>query len=370
MLFLLKDGTYRFLDAFAEDRKIVKKFEKYKANLSAVLIESSTSLHSDTFIIVKKEHFKTKIRPFNVRYTLLLYDMESPFDYDNSITREIYISTIADFFGLASLLYQLSACEGAGDLLSIGESRVNVIGLEIHYPDTVDRFTWNEDSETIIDFINRQDLYCDTDSFLDASLPRANMVEDGCYITRYNPKDQYSHIEYYHHDRKFYLKLSNGQWDLVTKIPNPELVRMADHVLSTFGFCLNHTGLIYLASYPLAYHIYDVESCEIILQYGRFYQVDKIWDAKDLHTREYDGFNSVDMLYMALYLPQIWDINHFLCDETPVRIGISLLQDRRLLKEAEFELEKCAADTGLKCDLFAYIASTLTSPPFDITIED
>ena len=370
MLFLLKDGSYRLLDAYAEDRKIIKRFEKYKENLAAVLIESSTALHSDTFIIVEKDHFKTQIKPFYARYRLLLYDMETPIDYQNTISREIYISSIPEFFGLASLIYQVDACEDAGDLLSVGGMRVTITELEIRYEGEKESFTWYEDQESLIDFINRQDLFCDTDHFLDASLPRQQAVENGCYITRYNPKDQHSHIEYYHHDRKYYLCLYNGEWSLETKIPNPELDPLTANSFRAYGFCLNHTGLLYLASYPLAYHIFDVESCELILQYGRFFTEDKIWDTDTLMTREYDGFNYVDMLYMALYLPQIWDINHFLSDETPVRLGISLLQDKRLMKESEFELEKCAADVGLKCDLFAYIASTLTSPPFDITIDD
>ena len=70
MIFLFKDHSYKVYSPNMSDEKLVRKFEKKREDLEAILIETSTKLHSDTFILIKASNFKTKIEPFSLSYSI------------------------------------------------------------------------------------------------------------------------------------------------------------------------------------------------------------------------------------------------------------------------------------------------------------
>lgn len=369
MIFLFKDKTFKVYDPFMEDYKLVKKFTKAKKKLAAVLVECSTSCHSDVYTIVKADHFKISFKPFRVTYTIDLFDSESPVDTTQSLTRTVDIETISDFYNITALMYQMNYTENAGDMLSLGDRRVIVSAMMIDYGR--DKIVWDS-KEDLIDFINRQDMICDTDEFLDAALPRDQMVENGEYATRYDRSSGLTTLQYYFHDRKYYLYLSNGEWDRILDKPSL-MMKMGDNseAINVYGMCINKTGLIYLASDQIAVAMDKVDSISIAMTIGTWYTSHNIWLSKDeISGTTYEGYHVSDVLYMGLYLPQIWDIERYLYDTSPITISCEFIINKRYACSGEYNVPHGAADRGLDLDLFAIFSTILSRPPVPISFDD
>ena len=370
MIFLYRDGRYKVIDPLASDRKIEKRFTKDKKKIRAVMVECATRLHSDVYAIIEADHFKPRFKPFDLTYTIALYDVDAPIDEGTCLTRTIPIDTIADFYNVTSLIYQLECCDGVGDIMSMGDERITIVALSIHYHK--DTITWDPKKEKAIEFINRQGMYCDTDNFLDASVPKERMVEDGCYITRPDPETGTRRMMYYYHEKKNYLYLNNGHWKffdtLTMRISHYKTV---EDGINAYGLCINRTGLVYLAVEEVALNLEETDSCVVELTTGKWYTSENVWLASDeISSHTYEAYNWADILYMGLFLPQIWDINRYLFDVTPTKIGIDFLQRRRYSKSGEYEVPHSAADLGIHADLFAIFTSIMTKPLRSVAFDD
>ena len=371
MLFLLNDGTYRFLNPLAEDSKIVRKYKKLEPRIKAVLVEYMTNLHSDTFVLVTKDHFVTKVKPFSLSYSISLFDPDTPISADNTMSRSMRVSSIPEYFAITSMLYQLQYAENVSDYVSIGQRRICINQCSILYDDAENSIDWDPEKEKLTEFLNRQGMYCDTDDFLDISMSPQDKVENGFYRMTKSRNDPCSRIQFYYHELKSYLRICDGKWTLEVRVAHPEIECPLSYSFDAYGYCITKTGLIYLATYSIAWELYNLASLDLNFTYTVKYTPERIWysDA-DILKRDYAGFSIEDALYMALYLPQIWDMARCLYDESPLDLYISILQGKHYLKDMVYHTPQTAADRGIEMDLFAIIAATLTSRADDITIDD
>jgi hypothetical protein len=367
VIFLFKDHTYKVYSVMMDDHKLAKKFHKDRKKIEAVLVECATDCHSDVYTVVKAEHFKTNFRPFSIKYTIGLYDVESPLDEQQSITRTLHIDTILDYYNATALIYQMLYTDNVGDMLSIGDRRVTIGSLSIETGR--DSIKWDSDGENLIDFLARNEMVCDTDKFLDASIPKDLAIEEGAYVTRYDKSTGKHQMMYYYHDKKYFLCMYNGKWEL--SLDRPTLRVVAEGAISVYGICMNSTGLLYLANDQIAVSLYNCDSISLIVELGEWYNENHIWLCdKEKVALTYEGWNMEDILYMGLYLPQIWDIDRYLNDISPVFLSAEFVHNKHYTKRGEYHIPHRAADLGLELDLLAIFSMILTSQSEDISFDD
>lgn len=403
MIFLLKDGQYKVID----DKKALRKYKKLESKISAVMIDCSTRLHSDCWTIVTPEHFKTTIDPITISYTLALYDIEnSPIDELRTVTREISIDDPISFYQVAALLYQMSRSDEIGDPVSTGYLQITIIGLRIKMANRKDA-VWDADNGVSLkEFISDYGMWCDTDTFLDASSSRATMIEDGAYITRYNKENKSYGIDYYYHEKKYMLQLYQNRWGLTDKTTTLIKKYDAGELGAVYGLCMNGTGLLYLAPLMVAMNILETQSLMLL---GYYYDGDHIGNIEvdsegnsqyrealeamqneirgmsisGSHTEEaremydlyddfyihYEGYNTADIMYMALYLPQIWDLHKYFTGIAPTSLNVMLLQMNHYQRTTYVRLPKLQKNQAIQVDLFAILASLLSEPLEDVSNE-
>jgi hypothetical protein len=352
MIFLLDNGRYKMLDRYVDEHKVVAKYQKWKDHVVAVLVECSTRLHSDMYTLVTKEHFKTKIEPLTITYTLSLYTPETPMDQERFLTRQLKVKTIGDFYNATSLIYQMQKSDDIGDTLSLGDTRVIMVGLTIEKKGE-GKVEWDP-SQNIVDFVAQFDMVCDTDIFLQAMGSKETMIEDGCYITRYNPHDHTHNLSYYYHEKKHLLRLCEGSWGTAL---DRWVGKNETDTKAAYGFCLNNTGLLYLAYGPVALSLLDAQSLVIQVTRGTWRQHQNQWyPIKEAAIQEYEGYNLADILYMGLYLPQIWDINRLITGDTPVEVACEFLYHKVFQRAGRYEVPHSKDNEGLQIDLFSLFA--------------
>lgn len=382
MIFLFKDHSYKVYSPNMSDEKLVRKFEKKREDLEAILIETSTKLHSDTFILIKASNFKTKIEPFSLSYSIGMIGIDQPLTKSNTFTRTIEVNTVREFYVVVSMLNLLAYSEDAGDIYSLGDERAILVTLTIKRGKDI--YSWDDSKLTIHEFLEREEMTCDTDDFLDVSLAEttAEMVEDGCYITRYNPISGDSYLGYYHHGKRGLLWLWDGNWKIVSNNITPYIHEAVDNIINIsdfgfFGICMNKTGMLYMASYPFLVNYRNIQECSITLMHGVWSEYKdaetgvSFWESKKTGgSLNYVAYNPVDTLYMALYLPQYWDIQRYFAGVTPVLVHIDVLQNKTYCKSGEYKVQRIEDGRGLDIDLFAIISSICSMPPKNISFND
>ena len=373
------------IDPLIEEEKVPKKIEKVRDKLEAVLFECNTRLHSDTFVVVMEEHLKSSFTPFYLTYSMSIVADDLPIDEASSVTRTILIEDIASFYQIASLIYQLEYSNDAGDDISLGDIRVMLSALSYQEIQDSEPIVWDPDEESAKAFINRQGLYCDTDNFLsgDTALNRQKAVEDGCYITRCGRYDDMVHLEYHSHEQSNILWLKKGKWFVFTDQNIPKMgwreflyQDRNEPSYGIFGICINHTSLMYLADHQVFQNLREIDQCTLQVKrgtwgntkvndalYRRIYLTDaSIGNAVDME-RTMDAYNMPDMLYMATYLPQYWDMERFLSHVDPLTIEIEVLQHKRYYKAASYHVPVSKDGEGLMLDLFTIFAMVLKMRP-------
>lgn len=382
MIFLFKDHTYDVVDPAIDEMKIPKKIEKVKDRLTAVLFEFNTRLHSDTFVIITEDHLKTEIEPFFLTYSISIVGDDLPIDYVNTVTRTIHVEDILSFYQIGSLIYQLEYSNDAGDSISLGETRVILSALSIREHEDSESIVWDPDGESAKEFINRQGIFCDTDTFLctDAAYDRQKAIEDGCYITRCGHFDDLLHLEFHFHGKRNILWLKHGEWFIFQNehIPTMDFQHFLndrdDHSdYGIFGLCINQTSLVYLADFNTFQNYREMDQCTLVAKRGSWGHIytdreaklksyrEDASDAYD-HVRNLDAFNMPDMLYMATYLPQYWDLERFLFHIEPLELEIEVLQRKRYYKSARFTVPVVKDGEGLILDLFTIFAMVMKLP--------
>ena len=107
MIFLYRDGRCKILDPEMPSDKVGRKVMKRKEEIMAVLVDCSTRLRSDTYVLVSAEHFLTKPPIRKVAFTAaFLREDESPHE-GNVLHREVDIDNLYDLYGAASTIYQI-----------------------------------------------------------------------------------------------------------------------------------------------------------------------------------------------------------------------------------------------------------------------
>lgn len=382
MIFLFTNGTYKVYDPLEEEEKVIKKFLKKRDKISAVMIEASTKLHSDTYTIIRAKNLKTKVEPFTMTYSLALLESNTPASPQNTFTRSVHISTVSEFYNLATLMYQIDYSSDCGDIYSLGDLRPLIITCSITYDRSREKIIWNKQEESLISFLERQEIFCDTDKFLDASMgTKDTMVDDGCYISRYDPSTGYENLQYYYHGKKSLIWMRDGRWELFSDNLVPSIESLAENpdpsVSGFYAICINKTGLVYLASYPFIFNYKEIQECNIVINNGVWntirddrgnimYHEPEILGAE----KQYVAYNPVDSLYMALYLPQIWDIIRYMIGDTPVYVHFEVLQRKVYTKTGEYKVPELKDGQGLDIDLFAIMSRVFSFRPRSIAINE
>lgn len=385
MIFLFKDNNYKVLHPLMEESKILKKFRKWHSNIEAVMVENDTRLHSDTFSIIERDNFQTQIHPFQLTYIVAyINDEDQPIDDANSMKRSIHIDTIKDFYQAASLLYQLAYSESVGDYYSIGPNRAILVSIKIHFDEDQEPYLWNmaTSKETAVDFVRAQGMILDTDHFLDASAgnSKADMVEDGCYITRKDISGD-THLNFYHHAKKHLIWFRNGKWflfsDNIVPRVNTFRERAIDDVTGIYAICLNNTGLVYMASYPFLMNLTETTEAMVDMYLGTRETITdvetglKYTEAKpNPSPQSYVAYNVADVLYMALYLPQLWDMARFFYGDEPVVIETEFILDKCYHKTGSYKVPAPANGQGLHIDLFFIMAKVFSFHPRSISFTE
>ena len=364
MFFLLSNGNYEHIDRDASSEKVMKKLRKYEDKLEALLIESDTALRSDCYIVVLKDHIKKDFEPFKITYTLA-FTAATDTPFESLIKRTLEIESLNDFYNAASLLYQM-ANFNASCFWFMNDNFMDINLIKCKFETKRGSFGWKEEDGSITDFLERQDMYLDAEKFLDASMCKRELVEEGFYQDVYDAESDMRTINYYISDRLFYLHLSMGRWGKSLRVQ-----RLQDDRHDAYGFCIRNTGLLYLAPYEIASAWEHCQSCELTVNITRGYDDKKLWfDPDQTFDREYNVYSPDHMLALALYLPQLLDIRKYLFDEIPLRAYIQLLHNKRFVKEGEFVIEHTPADMGLRFDLFFLIDGVLMMPSRNISIDD
>ena len=374
MIFLLNDGTCRVQDPTPyNDAKTAKYHRKYGDRLTAVLIESMTRLRSDCYVLVRGDRFKSSIEPFKLTYSIALFNQDMPISDENTLTRTLDIDNVYDYYNAISLMYQLIKIRELCDALHFYDIVVSVVRVTLRTK--AGDMTWTcDDADDLKEFLDRQDMRVDTDEFMDARIPRTEMIEKGFYhMEMHRGPDGEQQLAYYIHDARRRLHIKGRQWELVDKLPLdfPEMTET-----EIYGTCINDTGLLYAATKPIALRLERVQSCEVLVFYGTFEEFDGIRMTVPLEQPwEYSAYNELDILYTALYVPQILDFQKavYLTDDkdaVPVKIDIEILTMRHYLQRLAFEVDRVDPNQGITLDLFGMIAAVLVSDWNDISRAD
>ena len=383
MIFLFKDSTFKVYPPDLPEKKLVKKFLRRENEIKAVLVESSTRLRSDTYVLVETDHFKTKIEPFDIEFSMFMGEVDTPPDLDtNVVHRVVRVDSIHGFYSAATLIYQLDASEDCGDFYNLGMMRPYLMELIFHMPDG--DIKWDFDKESATEFINRQGMFCDTDHFLDAAIgvkpTRQEMLENGCYVLRKDKSDGTVNLQYYYHGARHILWMKDRFWHLFgdTVLPRIDsLVTAKVAIDELYGICINHTGLLYIATYPFLINYREIDECSVSMYTGHWETIEDktnqirfqepILDENEHYSVAY---NPTDALYMAVYLPQFWDIQRFLYGDTPVKVACEFLQRKCYRKTGEINIKPLDANQALHFDLFKMMAQVFNLPPRDISFDE
>ena len=381
MIFLYRDGRCKILDPEMPSDKVGRKFMKRKAEIMAVLVDCSTRLRSDTYVLVSAEHFLTKPPIRKVAFTAaFLREDESPHE-GNVLHREVDIDNLYDLYGAASTIYQIAKNLDISPVLSFTTAMVLIdVAItdrqgEIH---SYDMAAAGSDWEGCRDFMSEYGLICDTDTFLAEDIPKDDRLERGCYLMRYSPKEGSRKATYHFYDKKAQIMLSNHWWALAfesvrvhnsltilegTKgLDNIERVmRDASEAGCTVGTCITGTGLLYLCPYALAKKMRNLDSVEV---YYRSRFVDSEDDPSVVHEHqspEYMGIsNPIDALYLAVFLPQYLDVQRLIYGEEPISVHVEFVTDRRYIQDGIYDFPiNMSPDVGISFDLLGIFADIL-----------
>lgn len=373
MLFLLQNGKYKGIHPAEKPEKAIKKAEKLKDKCAAILIECFSYLHSDIYTIIEPKHFKVLEETITLTYTIGVFIDDAPMDTESMMTRTITISNTLEFYRVAALLHQFANIDNAIGFADLTR-HVEPVHLIIQYEDGRKEEWTSESSESFISFINENDFICDTDSFLDASVATSvEKVEGGHYITRRVKVDSGYSVQHYWHDRKYFLRLIDGKWSLVTNLQHD----MEDYQQnSIYAYCISGSGVMYMAPYYIMREWNSADSIFIGVTAGRWIKL-KSADTGELKSIKAKGISSIngydvsDIFAFALYLPQLWNLLRFLnIDDTPLRIQTDILLKNHMCKSGAYRIEPAEEGEAINIDLFAIFTKILLSEAKNISFLD
>lgn len=363
MIFLMKDRHFVVVDSTLEnDKKAMKWFRRQRKNIGAVMIDCSSRLHSDCYAMVYADKLKTEIPRTKVWYKIALVEDDLPLDDAFTIDREFECRTVSEFYNITALLYQLDRSDAVGDIISLGTKIVTVVELGIIQAPLNEPVFWNHE-EKIVDFLERFDMVLNTDKILAIPMPviRSKQVdiEKGYYITRPS-NDGGMHLTYQFHDQKYMLRLSTGYWTLEDSDFHWDILDS-----EILGICMNGTGLVYLGTGKVIYNMLDTEGVRVEVCYEAAHD-------PTVYVTDYEAYNVVDLFYMALFLPQIWDMVALFENMKPSAVKISMTFSKHWEIAETIVLPKPEEeDRGIEMDMFGCFAALINSTPRrDISFDD
>ena len=321
-------------------------------HIYAALFSSDSGLRSDCYCAVLKDHIVTEFEPFDVDVTMTFVDrhMREAYEIDQTFS----VRTLSDFYNFGVLVHMMDSL------------RYSTINLLHHYDIEIalqrlrlirhGRFTdWSASKHkgTVVDFIRQElNLWIDTDEML-TMVPNDDDCERGRLIVSGPYGDGTEVLHTGPHHARLMLNLENGVWHIRSRI--------WDEVQNdAYGFCINDTGLLYLAIHPLAKELLEMSSADVTLRYGRYVDHDgvsvPVVDAEA--GMEYVMYDLPDLLYGMVYLPQIVDFDHLIYDPLPVSLRLHIRQRERW-SSREYDLPR--GDGRIFTDLCYMVADLLLS---------
>lgn len=368
MIFLLKDGTYRTIKTSASDKKIRRKYRKHKNELSAVLIECFTRLHTDTFVLVKGENFDIYPKKTKIHYTAAYLGTDEPMTDENTFRRTIEINRVADQYTAASLLLQMNKQDDVNSMITgIDERTLEITDLSLEQDGV--RYHWRHQTDSIEQFLRRFGILCDTDEFLDLRMSRAEMVENGFYYMQSDPDTGIQHMSYKFYDSRYLLYFQGKTWAARTTRPRDlHLVNDASRNV-VVGSCISGTGLIYLANISVMEKFDAIEGVMVVVSMAPIIYTDDdeidtkvVYDDEEVSMHSYEGYSLYDLLYIALYVPQILDLYRYLYEVDTLIISCCLTYSKGSRVFTERVNRSTDPEYGNCLDLFSRLNRTLLEP--------
>lgn len=372
LIFLLKNGKVKSLHPMMSESKVIRKFERHKDDISAVLLESDSRLRSDTYILISANHFMHSFKPFDLVYSCAYMDDDQPVIKENMMTRTAHIKTFHDMYTVASMLRSMQTSLEMTDLL--GFTRFPLL-ISIRYMiNGKEEDIWtSEAGDTLPEFFESHGIYLDADNFMDASLPEHMRVEAGHYFIRYVATEDGMRPEYYKFAKKAYLYMRDDCWALDVSDPRFYLdmdIQPEDDIKRTLtdgkypilvGICITKTGMLYMSPLELAGALVQIGAIDIVVHCKTLAQYEHM-ESFGL-SYSVSGSNTLDALYIALFLPQFLDFGRFIYQEDPKDISIDILFNKLQVKCKVVELPEWPQDKGIELDLFYLIAQTIVNEP-------
>lgn len=350
MILLLKDRTYRIFDV-TSDREIRHIIKSFPLPIDAVAFESRSDLRSDCFTIVKRHHLNLDVKPFDIDVSIGFVDRGMK---DARVIDQTFrVRSIEDFYNAAVLLTMLDSLNySTVNLLHYYDIDISLVGVRVIWPDRV--VDWKPKKSLRKFMAKHLDMYVDTDDWL-ATVPR----DDGYDAGRVLVTGDYDGTELLHigpKESRLMLQLEDGFWHLRSKVYNSSDDKLNDY----YGFCINDTGLMYLAMHPLANELKKVSTCTATVRYGHYVEFEEgvvvpLVDAES--GIEYCMFDLIDIFYGMVYLPQIIDFDRLVYDPLPVALKVRLkTKDRLIFRDVDIP---CSDDGRVRLDFCSVIATVL-----------
>lgn len=355
MIFLMKNRKYVVVDsAIDDDKKAVKWYRKHKESIGAVMIDCSSRLHSDCYTIVYGDRFIADTPKTQIWYSIALLEDDMPFQDCDCIHRYIECTTPSQFYNAAALLYQIDQSNVVGDPSMLGTKFTELVTLSIQQSPMGEPVKWDR-VEKLKDFLERFDLVLNTDKIMAMPEPvvkakRQEDVKNGFYLAR-PTGDGGTHMSYQWYDAKYMIRLNGGYWTLEDDDFHWDILDT-----EILGVCMNNTGLLYLGSGKIIFNLLDCESCHIDVCYKNPHD-------HNVYVADYDAYNTADVLYMALFLSQIWDVIYYYETNLPEAVSISLMFNKHYELKETIVLPKPEPEgpAGIEMDLFACLAALINS---------
>lgn len=357
MILLLKNYTYRIYDV-SSDRDIRTVIRNCPYPISAVAFESKSDLRSDCFTIVRRRHLNLDVKPFDIDVSIGFIDRRMK---DTRVVDQTFrVRSIEDFYNAAVLLTMLDSLNySTVNLLHYYDIDISLLGVRIIWPDHV--VDWKRKKPLKKFMAKELAMYVDTDDWL-ATVPRDDGYDAGRIIIT-DDHDGRETLRIGPKESRLMLQLDDGYWHIRSKVYDE------DPWTDYYGFCINDTGLMYLASHPMASQLKKVSTCTVTVNYGRYIELeDGVVPIVDGDSGiEYCMFDLIDVFYGMVYLPQIIDFDRLIYDPLPVALKLRLrTKDRLIFRDVDIP---CSDDGRVRLDFCGVIASALLTEEEEDYIE-
>ena len=341
------------------EAQFIAKYQKYESKVVAVAFEAFNRLGSDIFTIIQAENLELKINPFDVTLTTCFVgEDEGPHD-GNIMIRNFHIGGIFDLYSLSTLIYQMLKNYDISSALNM-LSGIVILKISVNKGGKLYEIEPSIDStlnDGVMEWLKQFGIRCDTDEFL---FKKSRKSKDDCVVSmRYSVADGYVRPTYHWPQERQFLLISGDYWKRINDDLDYQVIikyggALREGELMYAGIAIPNTGLMYLCPITVGIEIFGLDSMEIM--YTLFDRHDDtVYMSTDLITLE-----GPDHLYMALYLPQMLDVNRFLYQRDPIKIDIECIRDKFLCRRGRYDIKTPKDENqGIEMDMFGMLANIM-----------